>query len=88
METPTLASMRLLPSEGCQAGAAFELQDQARESEVVTVDGWEVEVLRDTRLVVARGGAAVEYNTAVREGLRHVQMALDLMSIPGSGGYA
>jgi hypothetical protein len=84
MQPPTFAWIRLFPPAGTAcAGGAFGLQDAARESEIVAVDGWEAEVREGQRVVVARGGTDDNYDDALRSGLMHAQRALDLMSLRG-----
>jgi hypothetical protein len=83
VDVPTLASIPLCPAAGC-AGAAFELQSAARESETTAFDGWEAEVVEGHRVVVARGGSERSYDHALRSGLLHAQKGLDLMSLNGT----
>ncbi len=73
------------PSSGPCSGAVFELHEPASESEIVDVDGWEVEVRKGQRSVVARGGRNVDYETAFDAALIVVQKALDLMAVRGVG---
>ena len=67
---PTFAGISLLgPIEAACSGAAFELLDEARESEVVSVDGQEAEVVEGERIIVVRGGQGENYDDAFRAGL-------------------
>jgi hypothetical protein len=53
MEAPSYADIPLgEPGSDGMAGAGFELHEPARESETVTVGGWEVEVVGAQRIVV------------------------------------
>jgi hypothetical protein len=82
--TPTFAEIPLLGAESApRSGAAFELQDPARESEVVALDGWEAEVHAGQQTIVVRCGSEANYGDAIRSGLTTAQKALDLMSIRG-----
>jgi hypothetical protein len=84
MEMPTFGGIPLCkPGGGYCAGGAFELQDAARESELVEVDGWQVQATAEARFVVARGGSQDNYDDAFREALVHAQKGLDLMSLEG-----
>ena len=85
METPTFGPMPMYNSGGdpC-AGGAFELQDAARESALVEVDRWQVQVAKGDRFGVARGGPQDNYADALRASLLHCQKGLDLMSAQGS----
>lgn len=65
------------------SGAAFDLQDPARESEVVALDGWEAEVREGQRTILLRCGSEANYDDAMRAGLANAQKALDLMSMRG-----
>lgn len=68
--SPTFAEISLLgASHAACSGAAFELQDAARESEVVALDAWEAEVLEGQRIIVVRGGSEGNYDDAVSAGL-------------------
>ncbi len=84
MEAPSYADMPLgEPGSTGMAGAGFELHEPARESETVTVGGWEVEVVGGQRIVVARGESESSYDDALTAGLLHAQKGLDLMSLRG-----
>jgi hypothetical protein len=51
---PTFGGIPLCkPGDELCSGGAFELVDAARESEVVYVDGWQVQVIGGERFVVA-----------------------------------
>jgi hypothetical protein len=56
------------------------LQDAARESELLEVDGWQVQVTAGDRFGVARGESQSNYEDALRASLLHCQKGLDLMS--------
>ena len=83
-QPPTFAEISLIGTDfqAC-SGAAFELQDAARESELVAVDGWQAEVLQAQRIIVVRGGSERYYDEAFRTALVSAQKALDLMSMRG-----
>ena len=67
MEPPKFVSIPLCPSAGPPCtGAAFKLQDAARESEIAVVDGWEAQVIEGMPVVVARGGLDDNYDDAFR----------------------
>jgi hypothetical protein len=85
MSEPRLGKAYLKPVSGppC-AGAAFELQRAAVESESVVVNGWQVQVVKDSRIVVARGGNENGYDEAFRAGLLRAQQGLDLMAMGGA----
>lgn len=79
---PTLAGMQLIVEGlGACSGAAFELQDGARESEVLAFDGWEAEVAEGQKIVLVRGGAEERYDDAFPTELATAQKALDLMAM-------
>jgi len=82
---PTLAGMQLIV-EGLDAcsGAAFELQDAARESEILAFEGWEAEVAEGQKFVLVRGGDQESYEDAFRAGLTRAQRALDLLTMRGA----
>lgn len=84
MEMPTFGGIPLCNAgdEPC-AGGAFELVDPARESEVVDVDGWQVQVIGGERFVVARGASLGSYDDAFRAALIHAQKGLDLLALSG-----
>ncbi|TQS19868.1 hypothetical protein [Microbispora sp. KK1-11] len=84
MHEPTYGGIPL----GREAGAAFSLQTVARDSAIAHVDGWEVEVRKDQKIVVARGGKLNGYDTAFRSGLDAAQKGLDLMSMSGKDNLA
>lgn len=69
---------------GSCSGAAFELQDGARESEVLAFDGWEAEVAEGQKIVLVRGGAEESYDDAFPAALATAQKALDLMAMRGA----
>jgi hypothetical protein len=78
------ASIPLCQASGAAcSGGAFGLRDTAREDDFVTVDGWEAEVRKGQRVVVAGGGSERGYEEALRAALMHSQKALDLMSVCG-----
>jgi hypothetical protein len=84
MEAPSYANIPLgEPGSDGMAGAGFELHEPARESETVTVGGWEAEVVGGQRIVVARGESESSYDDALTAGLLHAQKGLDLMSLRG-----
>src|SRR5688572_25526982 len=66
------------------AGGAFELQDAARESDAVEIEGWHVQVAAGDRFVLARGGPQDNYEDALHASLLHCQKGLDLMSAQGT----
>lgn len=82
---PNFAGLQLIV-EGLDvcSGAAFELQDAARESEVLAFDGWEAEVAEGQKIVLVRGGPHASYEDAFRAGLSTAQKALDLMAMRGA----
>jgi hypothetical protein len=80
---PTYASIPLYQAAAC-SGGAFVLRDTARENDLIAVDGWEAEVRKGVRIVLARGGSEGGYDEALRAALMHSQKALDLMSVGGS----
>jgi hypothetical protein len=75
--------MALLASGAACAGAAFELLEPAHESTCVAVGAWEVEAVKDSGLVVARGGDATDAPAAFSTGLLTAQKGLDLMCLRG-----
>jgi hypothetical protein len=84
METPTFGAIPMCnPGGDLCAGGAFELQDAARESELVEVDGWQVQVTAGDRFGFARGGPQGNYEDALAASLLHCQKGLDLMSAQG-----
>lgn len=86
MKTLTLGAIALVgPGAPLRSGAAFILSEQARRSETVEVDGWEVEVQDELSVVVARGGGDLKHLDAFRNGLAIAQKGLDLMSASGQG---
>jgi len=81
---PTFAEIPLLGADNAPcSGAAFDLQQAARESEVVSVDGWEAAVREGQRTIVVRSGSETNHDDAFRTGLATAQKALDLMSMRG-----
>jgi hypothetical protein len=74
----------LVEGLGACCGAAFELQDAARESEALAFDGWEAEVTEGQKIVLVRGGTHASYEHAFRAGLATAQKALDLMAMRGA----
>jgi len=89
MTIPRFAGLPLLLDETREcAGAAFELTKTARESAVVQLGDWEVEVHKNAEIVVARGGAERSFEDAYSEALDHAQKGLDLMSIRGTNDLA
>ena len=81
---PTFAEIPLLGADSAPcSGAAFELQDPAREPEIVALDGWEAEVREGQRTILVRCGSEANYDDAIRAGLATAQKALDLMSMRG-----
>ena len=85
MSEPRFGEAYLKPLGGppC-ASAAFELQRKAVESASAVVDGWHIEVVKDSRIVLARGGNESNYDDAFRAALLRAQQGLDLMAISGA----
>jgi hypothetical protein len=82
---PRYASIPLCQAPGAVcSGGAFVLRDAARQSDVVTINGWQAEVRERERVVLVRGGSEGNYDDAFRSALMHSQKALDLMSACGS----
>lgn len=65
------------------AGAVFNLNVPARESRIVNIGKWEVEVKAQKNAVVARDGSATSYDEAFSDALLAAQKGLDLLSIAG-----
>lgn len=70
------------------SGAAFELRSAARADATVQVNGWDIQVRRGLKLVVARGGTATDPQTAVDDAVVHAQRGLDLMAVGGANDAA
>lgn len=86
--TATLGDMSMALGSTTSSGASFELENPPWRDAHVTVDGWEVEVRKGAKLVVARGGAEQDYEAAYRTGLMRAQQGLDLLSARGLGDLA
>lgn len=81
MTATTYGTIPLMSQATC--GAAFDLRANTRRRALVTVEGWEVEVADDQRVVVARGTGATGYDEASDQGSARAQEGLDLMSTVG-----
>ncbi|MGH9340950.1 MAG: hypothetical protein ACRD1R_15480 [Acidobacteriota bacterium] len=82
---PSLAGIPLVDPTSDGSGTAFELDSPAREDANAIIGRWTVVVARDTKIVLARGGADSDYDEAYASGLLHAQQGLDLLSIQGRG---
>src|SRR6266545_3454599 len=85
VKPPTFGGSRLFdPAFGARAGGAFGLVAPPRASQVLGVDGWQVEVIAGFPAVIARGGIAASYEDAFQASLLQAQRGLDLMSMYGA----
>ena len=81
---PSFGGIKLIDDESrIGSGAAFNLDRPSRGDGSVTVGGLRFEVLRNGRVVVARGAGDSSYENALDSALLHVQEALDLWSFAG-----
>lgn len=80
-----IGSMLLVePGAPPTSGAVFYLNAAAKEDAVETVDGvWTVEIRKQSRCVVARGGTESSYEEARNTALSMAQKGLDFFSITG-----
>ena len=69
---------------GPQSGGAFGLIAPPRESQIIGLDRWQVEVAAGFPSVIARGGTDTSYEDAFQASLLNAQRGLDLMSVDGA----
>jgi len=81
MTSPGLGGVPLLDSAlGPRAGGAFGLAAPGRESQVIGLDAWQVEVPAGFPSVIAQES----YDDALQASLLNAQRGLDLMSVRGA----